>query len=95
MVFTEDAFQAARAFEVEKSISGAVSWAPDIYNLAEVKGNRMLVTTATANKLIADVWFARADFAKDHPDKIEAIVRGIFDAMDDLKDQTKKRSAPD
>ena len=26
----------------------------------------MLVTTQTANKLIADVWFARADFAKDH-----------------------------
>ena len=25
------------------------------------------MTTATANKLIADVWFARADFAKDHP----------------------------
>jgi outer membrane protein OmpA-like peptidoglycan-associated protein len=51
----------------------------------------MLVTTGTANKLIADVWFARADFAKDHPDKIEAIVRGIFDAMIDLKDQTKKQ----
>ena len=41
-------------------------WSPDIYNLAKVKGNRMLVTTQTANKLIADVWFARADFAKDH-----------------------------
>ena len=45
----------------------------------------MLVTTQTANKLIADVWFARADFAKDHPDKIEALVRGIFDAMEELK----------
>ena len=31
----------------------------------------MLVTTQTANKLIADVWFARADFAKDHPGIIE------------------------
>ena len=34
----------------------------------------MLVTTATANKLIADVWFARADFAKDNPDIIEGLV---------------------
>ena len=42
----------------------------------------MLVTTPTANKLIADVWFARADFAKDNPDIIEGIVRGIFDAME-------------
>ena len=91
MVYTNTAFEAARAFEVDKTIAGAVSWAPDIYKLSEIKGNRMLVTTQTANKLIADVWFARADFAKDHPDKIEALVRGIFDAMVDLKDQTKKQ----
>ena len=31
----------------------------------------MLVTTQTANKLIADVWFARADFARDNPGIIE------------------------
>src|SRR5262245_46995005 len=93
MVFTEDAFQAAAAFNARKDLGAAVSWAPDIYNLADVKGNRMLVTTQTANKLIADVWFARADFAKDHGDKIEAIVRGIFDAMEDLKKEDKKAQA--
>ena len=65
--FTQDAFQAAAAFNADKRLAGVVSWAPDIYNLEKVKGNRMLVTTATANKLIADVWFARADFAKDNP----------------------------
>jgi hypothetical protein len=62
-----------------------VSWAPDIYRLADAKGNRMLITTQTANRLIADIWFARADFATDHPDKIEGLVRGIFDAMTELK----------
>ena len=51
----------------------------------------MLVTTATANKLIADVWFARADFAKDHPGIIEGLVRGIFDAMDELKKDAAKQ----
>jgi NitT/TauT family transport system substrate-binding protein len=91
MVFTEDAFQAAAAFNAQKAIAGAVSWAPDIYNLEKVRGNRMLVTTSTANKLIADVWFARADFAKDNPDIIEALVRGIFDAMVDLKDDANKK----
>jgi NitT/TauT family transport system substrate-binding protein len=90
MVFTEDAFQAAAAFNAQKDAAAAVSWAPDIYNLADVKGNRMLVNTQTANKLIADVWFARADFAKDHRDKLEAIVRGIFDAMEELKKDEKK-----
>ncbi len=90
MVYTATAFEAARAFEVQKDIAGAVSWAPDIYNLAKIKGNRMLVTTQTANKLIADVWFARADFAKDHPQIVEALVRGIFDAMEDMKLPDKK-----
>jgi len=94
MKFTPDAFKAAAAFNAEKALAAAVSWSPDIYNLADVKGNRILVTTQTANKLIADVWFARADFAKDHMDKIEAITRGIFDAMENLKkDENKTRCA--
>src|SRR6266508_174802 len=79
--FTQDAFQAAAAFNADKRLAGCVSWAPDIYNLEKVKGNRLLVTTSTANKLIADVWFARADFAKDNPDVMAGIVRGIFDGM--------------
>ena len=91
--FTQDAFQAAAAFNADKSIAAAVSWSPDIYNLAKVRGNRLLVTTQTANKLIADVWFSRADFAKDHPDIIEGLVRGIFDAMEALKTQPAKQEA--
>jgi len=91
MVFTNTAFEAAAAFNRDKTIAGCVSWAPDIYNLADAKGNRMLVTTQTANRLIADVWFARADFAKDHPGKIEALVRGIFDAMDELKSENARK----
>ena len=89
--FTQDAFQAAAAFNADKRLAGAVSWSPDIYNLEKVKGNRILVTTSTANKLIADVWFARADFAKDNPDVMEGIARGIFDAMEELKAQPAKQ----
>jgi len=89
--FTQDAFQAAAAFNADRRLGGAVSWSPDIYNLEKVKGNRILVTTSTANKLIADVWFARADFAKDNPDIMEGITRGIFDAMQDLKAQDAKQ----
>ena len=89
--YTADAFQAATAFNSRKDIAACVSWAPDIYNLEKVKGNKMIVSTATANKLIADVWFARADFAKDHKDILEGIVRGIFDAMEALKLQENKQ----
>jgi NitT/TauT family transport system substrate-binding protein len=91
MVFTQDAFQAAAAFNAQKDILGCVSWAPDIYNLEKVRGNRMLVTTAQANKLIADVWFARADFARDHPDIVEGLVRSIFDSMVELKEEANRK----
>ncbi len=89
--YTGDAFQAAAAFNSDKSISACVSWAPDIYNLSKVKGNKLIVSTATANKLIADVWFARADYTKDHKEILEGLVRGIFDGMEDLKEPNNKQ----
>ncbi|HOX08874.1 MAG TPA: phosphate ABC transporter substrate-binding/OmpA family protein, partial [Planctomycetota bacterium] len=93
-VYTQDAFQAAAAFNAQKDIAACVSWAPDIYNLTKVKENHLLVSTGTANKLIADVWFARADFAKDNPDICEGLVRGIFEGMAALKtDDGKKKAA--
>jgi NitT/TauT family transport system substrate-binding protein len=91
--FTSDAFQAAAAFNADRRISCAVSWSPDIYNLAKARGNRMLVNTQTANKLIADTWFMRADVAKDHPYLAEGIMRGIFDAMEQLQSQDGKAQA--
>lgn len=93
MKFTQDAFQAAAAFNADKKIDCVVSWAPDIYNLEKVPGNRSLVTTQTANKLIADVWFARADFAKDNPEIIEGLVRGIFAGMEGLKSEANRHEA--
>ncbi len=92
-VYTQDAFQAAAAFNADKGIAACVSWAPDIYNLTKVQNNHLLVTTATANKLIADVWFARADFAKDHADICEGLVRGIFDGMEMLKTDEGRQQA--
>lgn len=92
--YTATAFEAAAAFVSDKSIDACVSWAPDIYNIPErVAGTRILTTTAEANKLIADVWAARADFAKDHPQIIKGLVAGIFKAMDQLKDDTFRAQA--
>jgi len=93
-IYTNDAFEAAAAFDADKSIDAVVSWAPDIYNLSEVKGNKLVVSTLTANKLIADIWFARADFANENPDICEGLVRGIFDSMQELNtDEAKKNVA--
>ena len=93
MDFTKDAFQAAAAFNQDKKYAAVVSWSPDIYNLTKPNmGNRMLVSTQTANRLIADVWFARADFARDNPDIIEGLVRGILAADEELKTDANKQA---
>jgi NitT/TauT family transport system substrate-binding protein len=92
--YTSTAFEAAAAFVSDKNIDACVSWAPDIYTIPEkVAGTRILTTTEDANKLIADVWAARADFAKDHPDIIEGLVAGIFEGMDLLANPTTKAKA--
>ncbi len=92
--YTATAFEAAAAFVSDKRIDACVSWAPDIYNIPEkVAGTRILTTTSEANKLIADVWAARADFAKDHPEIIKGLVAGIFKGMDMLSDPASKARA--
>jgi hypothetical protein len=50
-----------------------------------VAGTRVLSSTSDANKLIADVYAIRADFARDHPDIVEGLISGIFDGMDNVK----------
>jgi ABC-type nitrate/sulfonate/bicarbonate transport system substrate-binding protein len=85
--FTGDAFQAAAAFTADSKIDGCVSWAPDIYNIADrIGGTRLLATTKDANKLIADVYAIRADFVRDHPDVVKGLVAGTFEGMDLLRD---------
>jgi NitT/TauT family transport system substrate-binding protein len=92
--YTATAFEAATAFVADPKIDACVSWAPDIYTIPEkVKNTRILTTTSEANKLIADVWAARADFAKDHPEIIEGLVQGIFEGMRAVKDDTQKAQA--
>lgn len=92
--YTASAFEAAAAFVSDSSIDACVSWAPDIYNIPDrVPGTRILTSTAEANKLIADVWAVRADFAKDHPDIVEGLVAGIFQGMEALADPTFKARA--
>ncbi len=87
---TATAFEAAAAFVADKSVDACVSWAPDIYTIPEkVPNTKILSSTADANKLIADVYAVRADFAKEHPEIVEGLVAGIFEGMDMLKQDPK------
>ncbi len=89
--YTATAFEAAAAFVADKKVDGCVSWAPDIYNIPErVAGTRILSSTSDANKLIADVYAVRADFARDHPEIVDGLIAGIFEGMDVVKDKPEQ-----
>src|SRR5256714_747165 len=78
-----DAPSAAKIFVTDSSFDAFVGWSPDIYNITDkMKGSRLVVTTGTANHLIADVWAVRNDFYRDHPEIVAGLVQGIFEGVD-------------
>jgi NitT/TauT family transport system substrate-binding protein len=81
--WSADAPSAAKIFVQDSTYDAFVGWSPDIYNVTDkLKGSRLVVTTGTANHLIADVWAVRNDFFHDHPEIVSGLVRGIFEGMD-------------
>src|SRR5438034_4847976 len=84
-----DAPAAAKIFVQDQSFEAFVGWSPDIYTVSgEVSGTRLVVSTGSANHLIADVWAIRNDFYRDHPDIVANLVRGIFEGMDMVRKDT-------
>lgn len=78
-----DAPAAAKIFVQDNSFEAFVGWSPDIYNVSDkLAGTRLVVTTGSANHLIADVWAVRNDFYRDHQDIVANLMRGIFEGMD-------------
>jgi NitT/TauT family transport system substrate-binding protein len=85
-----DAPSAAKIFVQDSSYDAFVGWSPDIYVVTEkLKGTRLVVTSGTANHLIADVWAVRNDFYRDHPEIVTGLVRGIFEGMDMVRKDPK------
>ena len=81
--WSADAPSAAKIFVQDNTFNAFVGWAPDIYVVTEkLKGTRLVVTTSTANHLIADVWAVRNDFYRDQPQIVSGLVHGIFEGMD-------------
>ncbi len=98
MMFTGDAFQAAKAFVSDDQVDACVSWAPDIYTISDpeqsgIADAKLIASTAQAKRIIADVWAARADFARDHRDILKGLVQGIFDGMSLCKEDWESAAA--
>lgn len=78
-----DAPSAAKIFVLDESFDAFVGWSPDIYTVSDkVANTRLIVSTESANRLVADVWAVRNDFYRDHKDIVMNLMRGIFDGID-------------
>ena len=85
-----DAPSAAKIFVSDPTYDAFVGWSPDIYNITDRdKNTRLVVTTSTANHLIADVWAVRNDFFRDNPRMVSGLVQGIFEGVDLVRKDPK------
>ena len=92
--WSADAPSAAKIFVQDSTFDAFVGWAPDIYVVSEkLKGSRLVVTTSTANHLVADVWAVRNDFFRDNPQIVSDLVRGIFEGIDMVRKDPKKAAS--
>jgi len=58
-----------------------------------VKGARILLSTKTANRIIADVYAVRADFLKAHPEEVQTLVHGLMKAQEAMAKLMASRAA--
>jgi len=82
-VWASDAPSAAKIFVQDKKADAFVGFSPDIYTISDMdKSTHIVLSTASANRRIADVWAVRNDFVKDHPDMVKGLVQGILEGVD-------------
>ncbi len=58
-----------------------------------VKDARILLTTKSANRIIADLYAVRADYLEHNREAVETFVRGLLRAQEDVKGLFKDRQA--
>lgn len=82
---TATATEAATLFRSGR-VDAAVSWDPDVTNAARDRsGGHILLSTKQADHIIADVFYARADFIAAHGDTLARFVGGWFDGVRAIK----------
>jgi len=58
-----------------------------------VRGARILLSTKTANRIIADVYAVRSDYLAEHRDQVQAFVRGLLEAEQKLRELVANKQA--
>lgn len=58
-----------------------------------VKGARILLSTRTANRIIADVYAVRSDYLTKHRDEVQALVHGLLRGEEALRDLVRDKAS--
>ena len=69
----------ARSAFVAKQVDATVVWEPDVTEALKRSGSHVLVSSATASNLIADVMVTQQRFIEQHPKAVQAFVEGWLD----------------
>ena len=88
----------------DKNVDAAMVITPDALALtsggsigtgseSSVAGARILLSTKTANRIIADVYAVRSDYFKANRDKVNRFVRGLMLAQKEVADLVKQRNS--
>src|SRR5438132_6871024 len=91
LVFTAEAPLAAAAFK-SGNVDAAVTWEPDLTLAVNARPNdaHVLISTAAATHIIADVLVARQQIVDSAPETLAGFVAGWFEAIDEMQ---KNRAA--
>jgi NitT/TauT family transport system substrate-binding protein len=86
LVFTAEAPLAAAAFK-SGNVDAAVTWEPDLSLAVNARPNEahVLISTAAATHIIADVLVARQQVIDTAPETLSAFVAGWFEAIDEMQ----------
>jgi ABC-type nitrate/sulfonate/bicarbonate transport system substrate-binding protein/outer membrane protein OmpA-like peptidoglycan-associated protein len=88
----------------EKDVDAALAIIPDALALTSngavgtgaedsVRGARILLSTKTANRIIADVYAVRSDYLAAHRKEVESLVRGLLQGQERLQALVANRQA--
>ncbi len=86
LVFTAEAPLAAAAFK-SGNVAAAVTWEPDLTLAVNARPNdaHILISTAAATHIIADVLVARQQVIDSAPETLSAFVAGWFEGIDEMQ----------
>lgn len=95
IVEVANAIDAADLFK-KNQVDAAVVWSPDDQDcISKVEGSKILMSTKTANYIIADVFIAKKEYVEKNKEKLQKLVEGWMKGSAEINtsEEAKKKAA--